>query len=130
MFQETSFNKEELTVIWQTINVENKCLYCVPAHTGVAKMMNVDDAITDALREGKELPNNKLQALHETTLVLLRDRGRPDKEDLAAFYQAGYENCQLLEIVLGISQKVMSNYINHLADTPLDKAFEAFTWSK
>lgn len=130
LFQDTSFNNEELTVVWQTINVENKCSYCVPAHTGIAKMMNVDDAIIDALREGRELPDSKLQVLHETTLALLRDRGRPDKETLAAFYQAGYENCQLLEIVLGISQKVMSNYINHLADTPLDKAFEAFTWSK
>ncbi len=127
LFQDTSFNNEELTVVWQTINVENKCSYCVPAHTGIAKMMNVDDAIIDALREGRELPDSKLQVLHETTLALLRDRGRPDKETLAAFYQAGYENCQLLEIVLGISQKVMSNYINHLADTPLDKAFEAFT---
>ena len=63
-------------------------------------------------------------------LARARDRGRPDKAAIAAFYQAGYENRQLLEIILGISQKVMSNYINHLADTPVDKAFEAFTWSK
>ncbi len=130
LFQESSFNNEELTVVWQTINVESGCLYCVPAHTGIAKMMNIDDAITDALRERKELPNNKLQVLHETTLALVRDRGRPDKAIIAAFYQAGYENRQLLEIVLGISQKVMSNYINHLAQTPIDKAFEAFVWSK
>ncbi len=130
LFQDTSFNNEELTVIWQTINVENGCLYCVPAHTGIAKMMKIDDDITDALRERKILQNNKLQVLHETTLALLRDRGRPDKAIIAAFYQAGYENRQLLEIVLGISQKVMSNYINHLAETPVDKAFEPFAWSK
>jgi alkylhydroperoxidase family enzyme len=130
LFQDSSFNNEELTVIWQTINVENECHYCVPAHTGIAKMMNVDDAIIDALRDGKELPNQKLQVLHQTTLALVRDKGRPDNAAIAAFYQAGYENRQLLEIVLGVSQKVMSNYINHLADTPVDKAFEAFTWSK
>jgi len=130
LFQDTSFNNEELTVIWQTINVEHECLYCVPAHTGIAKMMNIDDAIIDALREGKELPDKKLQVLHETTLALVRDRGLPDKAVITAFYQAGYENQQLLEIVLGISQKVMSNYINHLAETPVDKAFEAFSWSK
>jgi len=130
LFQDTSFNNEELTVIWQTINVESGCLYCVPAHTGIANMMNIDDDITDALRERKILQNNKLQVLHETTLALLRDRGRPDKAIITAFYQAGYENRQLLEIVLGISQKVMSNYINHLAETPVDKAFEQFAWSK
>jgi len=130
LFQNTSFNNEELTVIWQTINVENECLYCVPAHTGIAKMMGIDDVIIDALRERSKLPTQKLQVLHETTLALVRDRGRPEPAILSAFYQAGYENRQLLEIVLGISQKVMSNYINHLAATPVDKAFEAFTWSK
>ena len=43
LFQhETSFDKDELTVVWQTINVEHACHYCVPAHTGIAKMMKVD----------------------------------------------------------------------------------------
>jgi alkylhydroperoxidase family enzyme len=126
LFQDTSFNNEELTVIWQTINVENACLYCVPAHTGIAKMMGIDDAITDALRQRTQLPSKKLQTLHETTLAIVRDRGQPDQTVIDNFYQAGYENRQLLEIVLGVSQKVMSNYINHLADTPVDKAFEEF----
>ena len=50
LFTQTSFNEEELTVVWQSINVEHACHYCVPAHTGIAKMMKVDDAITAALR--------------------------------------------------------------------------------
>ncbi len=130
LFQDTSFDNEELTVIWQTINVENECTYCVPAHTGIAQMMRVDEKITDALRKRTLLPTEKLRVLHETTLALLRDKGKPNPLVISAFYQVGYENRQLLEIVLGISQKVMSNYINHLADTPVDKAFEAFSWSK
>jgi alkylhydroperoxidase family enzyme len=130
LFQDTSFDNEELTVIWQTINVEHQCLYCVPAHTGIAKMMNIDDSITDALRNSTPLPTQKLQVLHDTTLALIRERGRPNQSVISSFYQAGYQNRQLLEIILGISQKVMSNYINHLADTPVDEAFEAFSWSK
>ncbi len=130
LFQNTSFNNDELTVIWQTINVEHECHYCVPAHTGIANMMKVDGAITDALRNRTELPSQKLQILHETTLALIQDRGRPSDAILSAFYDVGYENRQLLEIVLGISQKVMSNYINHLSETPVDKAFESFIWSK
>ena len=46
LFTNTSFNAEELTVVWQTINIEHECHYCVPAHTGIAKMMKVDEAIT------------------------------------------------------------------------------------
>ncbi|MFT5690841.1 MAG: alkylhydroperoxidase family enzyme [Oceanicoccus sp.] len=129
-FQGTSFNNDELTVIWQTINVENNCHYCVPAHTGIAKMMKVDDNINEALRNRRELPTEKLQQLHETTLELVRERGILSKKTQNAFFEAGYENRHLLEIVLGVSQKVLSNYINHLADTPVDEAFEAFTWHK
>ncbi len=126
LFQQTSFNKEELTVVWQTINIEHECHYCIPAHAAIAKMMDVDDAITQALRQHTELADQKLQTLHLTSLALVRSRGRLTEQEKAQFFAAGYHNRQLLEIVLGISQKVMSNYINHLAETPVDPAFQDF----
>jgi len=127
LFQKTSFNAEELTVIWQTINIEHECHYCVPIHTGIAHMMKVDPAIIDALLEQKKLPTEKLQVLHLTTLSLVRNRGHLSTKERERFYAVGYENHHLLEIVLGISQKVMSNYINHLAETPIDSMFEKFS---
>ncbi|HFE45526.1 MAG TPA: carboxymuconolactone decarboxylase family protein [Nannocystis exedens] len=126
LFVGTSFDAEELTVVWQTVNVEHECDYCVPAHSAIAKMMKVDDAITAALRSRSELPTKKLQALHLTTLALVKNRGHLSDEERDAFFAEGYERRHLLEIVLGISMKVMSNYTNHLAKTPLDPAFEGF----
>ncbi|WP_428035736.1 carboxymuconolactone decarboxylase family protein [Amphritea sp.] len=125
-FQESSFDADELTVVWQTINVEHECHYCVPAHAAIARMMKVDDALTSALRNRQPMPNAKLQALHDTTLLIVRNRGKVAESDIAKFYAAGYTQKHLLEIILGLSQKVMSNYINHLADTPLDERFAAF----
>jgi len=46
----SSFSAEEITVVWQTVNVENECHYCVPAHTAIGHMMKVDSIIIDALR--------------------------------------------------------------------------------
>ena len=126
LFQQTSFNAEELTVIWQTINVEHNCHYCVPAHTGIAHMMKVDTSIIAALRSTTKLPTDKLQTLHRTTLALVRNRGILSQDQISAFFQAGYEQHHLLEIVLGISQKIMSNYVNHLGNTPVDDAFKKF----
>ncbi len=128
LFQQTSFDKEELTVIWQTINVEHECHYCVPAHTAVAQMMAVDGAVTDALRSRSGMPTEKLQTLHLTTLALVRSRGSLSEEELTAFFAAGYGNRQLMEIILGLSQKVMSNYVNHLFDTPIDEPFQPYAW--
>ncbi|MGB5599799.1 MAG: carboxymuconolactone decarboxylase family protein [Thiothrix litoralis] len=130
LFVNSSFDNEELTVVWQTINVEHECHYCVPAHTGIAHMMKVDAALTEALRNSEPMPTEKLQALHDTTLAMVRSRGNLTEEEVNAFYAAGYGERQLLEIILGLSQKVMSNYVNRIAETPVDTVFEKFAWKK
>lgn len=128
LFSKSSFNKEELTVVWQTINVEHECHYCVPAHTAIANMMKVDPAITVALRNRTAMPTKKLQALHEMTLSIVRNRGNASEADIQSFYDAGYDSQNLLDIILGLSQKIISNYTNHLAETPLDEGFKKFAW--
>ena len=126
LFQETDFNAAELTVVWQTINVEHECGYCVPAHSLIANMMQVDPAVDTALRNKTTLPTEKLQALHETTLSIVQNRGHLTEQELERFYAAGYEPKHILGILLGLSQKVMSNYTNHIAKTPLDESFQKF----
>lgn len=126
LFQETSFTKEELTVVWQSINIEHECHYCVPAHALIADVMKVDPEITRALREKAPLTNEKLNVLRDTTLELVRERGRLSETQAEAFFAAGYSQKQILEIILGIAQKVMSNYTNHVADTPVDERFKAY----
>jgi len=130
LFTESSFDAEELTVVWQSINVEHNCTYCVPAHTGIAHMMKVDPALTEALRNQEPMPTEKLQMLQDTTLAMVRKRGDLSDEEIDSFYAAGYGQRQLLEIVLGLSQKVMSNYTNHIAKTPVDEVFQKFAWQK
>lgn len=128
LFMNSSFDKDELTVVWQTANVEHACHYCVPAHTGIAKAMKVDDAITEALRDETELPNARLEALRTFTLAILRERGDVDEAAVQAFLAAGFTRRQVLEVILGVSQKVMSNYTNHLAQTPLDAPSRKYEW--
>jgi alkylhydroperoxidase family enzyme len=130
LFVNSSFNNEELTVVWQSINVEHACHYCVPAHTGIAHMMKVDNEITTALRDETELKNPKLEALRTMTLSMVRNRGNVSQGELEAFYAAGYGEQQLLEIILGLSQKTISNYANHIANTPVDAGFQKFAWTK
>ena len=129
-FLNSSLDKDERTVVWQTINVEHACHYCVPAHSGIAKSMGVDDAIDKALRNETPLPNAHLEALRTFTLSVVRNRGNVDDQAVQAFLDAGFTKRQILEVILGVSQKVMSNYINHLAHTPVDDVFQKFEWEK
>ncbi|MGP5203384.1 carboxymuconolactone decarboxylase family protein [Psychrobacter aquimaris] len=130
LFLDSSFDDEEVTVVWQTINVEHECHYCVPAHTGIAKSMKVDDAITEALRNETPLPTAKLEALRDFTLSVVRDRGNVNDDAVQAFLDAGFTKRQILEVVLAAAQKVMSNYTNHLANTPIDSIFQKYEWHK
>ena len=126
LFQNTSFNAEELTVVWQSINVEHDCHYCVLAHSAIAASMKVDQGIVDALVNKTPLADAKLETLRETTLAMTRERGVISDEQIEKFFAAGYGQQQLLEIIVGLSQKVMSNYTNHLANTPVDEPFKKF----
>ena len=130
LFVNSSFDKDEITVVWQTINVEHNCSYCVPAHTAIAKSMNVSDDISEALRMESPLPNARLEALRTFTLSVVRNRGNVDDREVQAFLDAGYTKRQILEVILGLSQKIMSNYTNHLANTPTEERFAQFSWKK
>ena len=128
IFSQSSLSDEEKTVVWQTINVEHECKFCVPAHTLVAKLMKVDEAITSALRDRTPLPNEKLEKLRKFTLILVRNRGKANEEEVSAFIEAGFTRKNILEVIVGISQKVLSNYTNYIAKTPLNKEFQPFAW--
>jgi len=130
LFTETDFNADEMTVVWQTINVENECHYCVPAHTGIAKMMKVSDDLSNALRDEAPLGDAKLEALRTFTLQMLRSRGNATDAQLQTFFDAGYSHRAVLDVVLALAQKTMSNYINHVAQTPVDEVFQPLKWER
>ena len=85
-----------MTVVWQAIHVEHACHYCVPAHTGVAKVMKVDDAISEALRNETPLPTSHLEALRTFTLQVVRQRGDVSDEQVQRFLDAGFTKRQVL----------------------------------
>ncbi len=130
LFTETDFDADELTVVWQAINVEHECHYCVPAHTGIAKMMKVSDEITEALRNETPLPTPKLEALRRFTVQMVRARGNVTQEQMDTFFAAGYGHRAVLDVILGLAQKTMSNYINHVAQTPVDEVFHPLLWER
>jgi AhpD family alkylhydroperoxidase len=130
LFAQTSFNETEKQVILLSISYSNHCDYCMAAHSTMAQMKNVNDKIIEALRNGKTLEDEKLEALRQYVKATVESRGYPSQTVLNNFYQAGYGNRQALEVILGIGLKTLSNYTNHLAHTPLDEPFKGQKWNK
>lgn len=127
--QQSGFTPVEQEVIFLTISRENGCEYCVSAHSALAdNAAKVPKPITDAIRDGAPVPDAKLSALSRFTRVMVLKRGLPDRGDVDGFLSAGYGERQILEIVLAIAVKTLSNYANHLFHTPLDEVFAARAW--
>ena len=125
---ETSFSPIERTLVWMTINYDAKCHYCMAAHSAIAKGEKIPDDIVEATRTGSPQQDPKLEALRQFTLKVVHERGWVSDEDQQAFLDAGFSRQNILEVVTIASQKLISNYVNHLAKTPVDKPFQAFAW--
>ncbi len=61
---------------------------------------------------------------------MVERRGWPSEAAIEAFFAAGYGRQQVLEVILGVTIKTHSNYVNHQAETPLDQAFQSGKWQK
>lgn len=130
IYEESSLTAAERQTVLLTVSYENSCEYCVAAHSVIAGMQKVPSDVVDAIREGKPIADLRLEALRRFTANVVRSRGWPSGDDVHAFLAAGYGQQQVLEVVLGVGIKTLSNYTNHIAGTPLDEAFSRAAWSK
>ena len=113
----------EQQVVYLTVSAENGCTYCVGAHSVLADMAKMPAATVEELRNQTALSDAKLNALRTFTLSVMEHRGWVPEADLTAFAQAGYNESQVLDVLTIIAQKTISNYFNHIAQTPLDEMF-------
>jgi AhpD family alkylhydroperoxidase len=128
LFEGSSLDTEARHVVWLAISAENACHYCVPAHTFLAKKAGVRDEVIDALRNGAEIPDRRLETLRRTVAQLRAKHGQLDPSEVQAFFDAGFTKQNLLDVVLGIAHKTISNFVNHLVHTPVDKPFAQYDW--
>ena len=123
------FTPPEQETIFLVLSRENGCTYCVTAHSMIAaKKSGVSDDALAAIREGREIPEAKLEALARFTAHMHHSRGLPGKDDVAAFKAAGFGDVHIYEIILAMSVKTLSNYANHIQHTEVDGVFSAFQW--
>ena len=128
IFDKSSLSPVERQVAILAISRINECDYCMAAHSVIGSMQNVPADVIQAIRNDQSIADAKLEALRTFAVTLIEKRGWMSEDDVAAFRAAGYSQAQVLEVVLAASLKTLSNYTNHLAETPLDDAFAGRAW--
>lgn len=129
LMDESGFSAAETQVISLTSNYENACRYCMAGHSVLARGSGLTDRQVADLRGGRPLDDPRLEALRRFTARVVTARGWVGEDETSAFLEAGFTRAHVLDVVLGVATKVLSNYVNHLADTPLDGFMAETVWA-
>lgn len=128
LLAETDFSPAEQQLIFLATSRANGCRYCVAAHSVAGQMVGLDLEAVHAVRDGRPVLDPKLAAIAEFATKVVGKRGHVSAQDVETFITAGHNQAQVLEVLLGVATKTISNYMNHIAATPLDDAFAAMAW--
>jgi uncharacterized peroxidase-related enzyme len=124
VFEKGSFTSRERQIILLAVSLENNCNYCAAAHSQIAKgLLNTPPEVIAAVHNNLPVPDVKLNALVSLVRELVRERGYAKDKSIQKFLAAGYKKEQVMELLLGIGLKTISNYLDHISPTPLDHAF-------
>ncbi|MDP9154755.1 MAG: carboxymuconolactone decarboxylase family protein [Pseudomonadota bacterium] len=126
VFGTGSLSPVERQIVLLSASVANRCGYCMAAHSTLLKsFLHVPADVVSAVRSNEPVSDPKLAALIALTKEIVAERGHVSAHVMDNFLAAGYEKNQVLEVLIGVALKTMSNYVDHISPTELDPAFQA-----
>lgn len=118
--RKSTLKAKEREVINLVVSQGNGCRYCQSAHTVLGKMNGFTDEQILEIRAGSASFDAKLDALARFTKSVAENRGKATEESKNAFFEAGYTEANLIDVVLVIGDKIISNYIHNLTGFAID----------
>jgi AhpD family alkylhydroperoxidase len=98
----------------------NGCRYCQSAHTVLGKMNGFTEEQILELRKGTATFDSKLDALVKFTASAVENRGRASEESKEAFFAAGYTEANMIDVIMIVGDKIISNYLHNLTNFEID----------
>lgn len=114
LVSKTSLSPAQQQVALLAVSVENDCDFCSVAHRAIGKMKGANAQTLTAIASHNAVDDLQDRALASFAQSVTKNRGRPSDAELQAFLNAGFNKQQILEVILIVSIKTLSNYINHL----------------
>lgn len=98
----------------------NECKYCLAAHTAIGKMNGYSDMQILEIRQGSAGFDPKLDALAKVTAAIVQNKGRVSDETKAQFFNAGYTEANLIDVLIVVGDKIISNYLHNFTGFEVD----------
>ncbi|WP_420320743.1 carboxymuconolactone decarboxylase family protein [Flagellimonas sp.] len=116
----TSLKAKEKEAVNLAVSEVNGCLYCLSAHTAIGKMNGFTEDQILELRSGRASFDNKLDALARLARNITENRGATDAAVVQNFFEAGWTRENLIDTIVLVGDKTISNYINNTTEIPVD----------
>lgn len=116
----SSLSAKEREVINLVVSQVNQCAYCLAAHTALGGMVGFKPEQIIEIRKGGASFNPKLDALARLVRSTAEHRGHAAQETMDAFFAAGYNEGNLVDTVIVIGDKIITNYLHALTQVPVD----------
>ena len=120
LLKQGTLSAPERQTVLLAVSRYNDCHYCTSAHAQMGEAAGLDADTVDAINTGSLPEDERLRALVQATRLLLDKRGWLDDEDRESLREQGIDESTLHEINALIGVKTFSNFVNHVADTPVD----------
>jgi uncharacterized peroxidase-related enzyme len=118
--RKSTLRPKEREIINLVTSQVNGCRYCQSAHTVIGKMQGFTDEQVLEIRRGTASFDAKFDALARFTKAVVLQRGKVDDSVKEAFLAAGYTQANLVDVVMVIGDKIISNYIHNLTEFAID----------
>lgn len=118
--RKSTLKGKEKEVINLVVSEVNGCRYCQSAHTAVGKMQGFTEDQILEIRSGSASFDPKLDALAKFVKNIVINRSKPDSEVVDAFFKAGYTNANLVDAIIVIGDKMISNFLHGVTNVPID----------
>jgi len=116
----TSLKAKEREVVNLVVSQYNHCVYCLSAHTAIAKMNGFSDSQILEIRKAEISFDPKLDALAKLVKGIVENKGHAPSELTDIFFASGYSNGSLVDVVVLIGDKIITNYLHALTEVPVD----------
>jgi AhpD family alkylhydroperoxidase len=118
--RKSTLKAKEREVINLVTSQINGCRYCQSAHTALGKMNGFTDEQILEIRKGSATFDSKLDALAKFTASAVENRGRATEESKEAFFAVGYNEANMIDAIIVVGDKIISNYLHNLTEFEID----------
>ncbi len=118
--RKTSLSAQGKEIANLVVSQVNDSAYCLAAHTAIGIINGFTNRQILKIRSGRASFNSTFDSLAHYVKDATENRSKPSSESIANLFSAGYTKAEVIDIIMLIGDKTVSNYLHGTTQVPVD----------